>query len=163
MVPMKALAALFAEAGCDDVQTFIQSGNVVFHAGARLADALEGVLEAKLSHQFGFEIPLVLRSSDALRSVADNNPFLHGPRPEPEMAHVLFLAKAPIAKQVAALDPGRSPPDELAVRGREVYLRLPNGVGRSKLTNAYFDRALGTMGTMRNWRTVLALLALAGS
>jgi uncharacterized protein (DUF1697 family) len=61
---------------------------------------------------------------------------------------------------MAALDPARSPGDEFVARGRELYLRLPNGVARSKLTNAYFDRALATTSTIRNWRTVLELLAL---
>jgi len=64
---------------------------------------------------------------------------------------------------VSALDPKRSPPDELVVRGRDIYLRLPNGVARSKLTNAYFDATLRTTSTLRNWRTVLQLLEMARS
>jgi len=62
---------------------------------------------------------------------------------------------------VAGLDPGRSPPDEFVVRGREIYLRFPGGVARSKLTNAYFDSKLATTSTVRNWRTVLKLLDLS--
>lgn len=62
---------------------------------------------------------------------------------------------------VAQLDPGRSPPDEFLVRGREVYLHCPNGLGRSKLTNQYFDAKLATTSTVRNWKTVLKLLELA--
>jgi uncharacterized protein (DUF1697 family) len=62
---------------------------------------------------------------------------------------------------VAALDPLRSPPDAYAVRGREIYLQCPNGVGSTKLTNAYFDSRLATISTGRNWRTVLKLFELA--
>jgi uncharacterized protein (DUF1697 family) len=62
---------------------------------------------------------------------------------------------------VKGLDARRSPPDELAVVGRDVYLKLPNGVARSKLTNAYFDSKLDTVSTLRNWRTVLTLLEMA--
>jgi len=62
---------------------------------------------------------------------------------------------------VAALDPDRSPPDELAVLGREVYLRLPSGAGRTKLTLDWLERRLGTRGTARNWRTVTKLVELA--
>jgi len=61
----------------------------------------------------------------------------------------------------ADLDPGRSPPDEFALRGREIYLHLPNGAGRSKLTIDYFERVLGVRATQRNWNTLLKLLALA--
>jgi len=67
----------------------------------------------------------------------------------------------PAVRRVAGLDPERSPPDELAVRGREVYLRLPNGVARTRITNAWLDTELGTTSTLRNWRTVLALVGMA--
>jgi uncharacterized protein (DUF1697 family) len=76
------------------------------------------------------------------------------------MKHVAFLAATPTPAMVATLDPDRSPPDESAVRGREIYLRLPNGVARSRLTNAFFDSRLGTTSTLRNWRTVLKLVEL---
>ncbi len=62
---------------------------------------------------------------------------------------------------MAALDANRFKPDEFVVRGREIFLRLPKGVGKSKLTNDYFDRTLKTTSTVRNWRTVLTLLELA--
>jgi uncharacterized protein (DUF1697 family) len=75
--------------------------------------------------------------------------------------HVLFLADQPGAAAVASLDPDRSPPDAFVVRGREIYLRCPNGVGTTKLTNAWFDSRLATISTGRNWRTVLKLFELA--
>jgi uncharacterized protein (DUF1697 family) len=73
----------------------------------------------------------------------------------------MFLADAPARAAVAGLDSRRSPPDEFAVVGREIYLRLPHGVARTKLTNAWFDSRLATTSTMRNWRTVLKLVELA--
>ena len=63
------------------------------------------------------------------------------------------------AQRVAALDPNRSPPDQFRVVGREIYLCLPNGVARTKLTNAFFDSRLATVSTLRNWRTLLELMA----
>jgi uncharacterized protein (DUF1697 family) len=62
---------------------------------------------------------------------------------------------------VDRLDPERSAPDQFVVRGAEIYLRLPNGMARTKLTNAYFDRALDTVSTTRNWRTTSRLLEMA--
>ena len=73
----------------------------------------------------------------------------------------MFLAELPDSASVEALDPARSPGDEFAVVGREVYLHCPNGVARSKLTNSYFDSKLSTTSTSRNWRTVGKLLELA--
>lgn len=69
----------------------------------------------------------------------------------------------PDSAEASSLDPNRSPPDSFQLRGREIFLHCPNGVARSKLTNAYFDAKLGTTSTARNWRTVLKLNELAGS
>jgi uncharacterized protein (DUF1697 family) len=100
-----------------------------------------------------------VRTAKELADVVANNPFLKAGAPEKEL-HVMFLADAPSASRIETLDPARSPGDEFAVRGREIYLRLPNGTARSKLTNAYVDAKLGTVSTARNWRTVTTLLAM---
>ena len=71
--------------------------------------------------------------------------------------HVGFLADKPEPARVKLLDPKRSPPDEFEVKGREVYFHFPNGLGRSKLTNLWFDKELATLSTVRNWNTVLEL------
>jgi uncharacterized protein (DUF1697 family) len=73
----------------------------------------------------------------------------------------MFLADEPEKRAVAVLDRDRSPPDEFVVRGKDIYLSCPNGVARTKLTNAWFDRKLVTVSTGRNWRTVLKLHELA--
>jgi len=159
-LPMQSLRALFADAGCSDVRTYIQSGNVIFRASPSLARRIPAVIEQAISDQFGLRVPVVTRTTAGLRDVVIGNPFL--PRAtDTATLHVAFLGAKPTEAQVATLDPNRSPPDEFAVRGREIYLRLPNGVGRSKLTNAYLDSKLGTTSTLRNWRTVLRLAELA--
>jgi uncharacterized protein (DUF1697 family) len=157
MLPMRHLTEIFVAAGCGDVETYIQSGNVVFKAPLALAKKVPAVVERAVLGRFGFRVPVVMRTADELRGVARKNPFIAAGA-DVETLAVAFLADAPPAARVAALDPNRSPRDEFAVRGRDVYLRLPDGAARSKLTNAYFDSTLGTVSTARNWRTVLALL-----
>ena len=78
------------------------------------------------------------------------------------MLHVVFLAAAPAAGRAAALDPARSPPDELTLVGREVFLRCPNGMARTRITNAWLDATLATTSTVRNWRTVEKLAGDGG-
>ena len=102
-------------------------------------------------------MPVVTRSAVELRRAVEGNPFLAAGA-DVATLHVGFLASEPKAEPVAALDPARSPPDRFEVRGREIFLCLPDGVARSKLTNAYFDSKLATTSTFRNWRTVLTLL-----
>ena len=154
-VPMKDLVAMFEKAGCAEVSTYIQSGNVVFRAEAALAVKLPAAIGAAIKKRFGFEPPVVLRSGEELRKVAEGNPFI---KCEAETLHVAFLADLPGKEPVRSLEP--KPPDEFAVIGREIYLRCPNGYGKTKLTNAWFDSRLKTISTVRNWRTVLKLLEM---
>ena len=158
-VPMAGLRSLLSSLGHADVATYIQSGNAVF-ASARPSSAVAAELEERIELAFGARVDVLLRTPAELAGVVAQNPFL----PEETDAsrlYVVFLASGPPQAAVASLDPDRSPPDELAVRGRHVYLRLPNGAGRTKLTLDYVERRLGTRGTARNWRTVMKLLELA--
>lgn len=160
MLPMKDLAAMFADAGCTDVRTYIQSGNVVYAASAAVARKVPTLVEAAIAKRFGFAAPIQTRSVEELRAVVAGNPLLS--KHDPDVLHVIFLAKAPTAKQTDDLDPQRSPGDSFVVRGREIYVACPNGVARTKLTNAWFDSRLATVSTGRNWRTTQKLLELAG-
>lgn len=159
-LPMKELAAIFEESGCNDVRTYIQSGNVVFRADPTATEDIRSLISASILSRFGFQVPVVTRTDRELEEVVERNPFLHAGA-EADKLHVAFLAEQPDDAQVDALDPNRSPGDEFAVLGREVYLHCPNGLARTKLTNSYFDTTLSTTSTMRNWKTVLKLLELA--
>ncbi|MBW1880712.1 MAG: DUF1697 domain-containing protein [Deltaproteobacteria bacterium] len=159
-VPMAALRGLLEALGCGEVRTYIQSGNTVLTATKTLAARLPEALAEAMAERFGFRVSVLLRAGRDLERVATTNPFL-ATGADPRQLHVAFLAEVPEASAVATLDPDRSPPDRFIVRGPEVFLHLPNGVGRTKLTNAYLDRTLGTTSTVRNWRTVLALAELA--
>lgn len=158
-LPMTELTAIFEDLGAAHVRTYIQSGNVLFEANARIAAGLPSAVAAAIEERFGYRVPVVLRSASELARALEGNPFLQRGVTS-EALHVAFLADTPAAARVAALDPARSAPDTFEVQGREIYLHLPNGVARSKLTNDYFDRTLGTVSTIRNWRTVEALAAL---
>ncbi len=159
MLPMKELAVMFAKAGCADVQTFIQSGNVIFSAPAKLVGGIGEKIQKEIGKRFGFQVPIVIRTAEELARAVAGNPFIKAGA-DTDRLFVMFLADAPGPDAIAILDPKRSPPDEFIVRGREVHLKLVNGAARSKLTNAYFDSKLGTVSTARNWRTVTKLLGL---
>lgn len=159
ILPMKDLAEIFLKAGCTEVRTFIQSGNVLFNAPAKVAKQIARTMPEQIEKRFGHRPPFVIRTAEQLAVAAANNPFLQGGAAE-DKVHVMFLADAPDAARVKGLDPARSSPDAFAVRGADIYLFLPNGGGRSKLTNAYFDSKLATVSTIRNWRTVTTLLEM---
>jgi uncharacterized protein (DUF1697 family) len=157
---MKDLARLFSTAGCGDVKTYIQSGNVVFTAGRDIAKGVAERIAKDIEGSFGFKCPIILRSAAEMAAVVKANPFLAAGKNESTL-HVFFLSGEPTPAKVKNLDPARGTPDEFVVRGREIYGYFPNGLGRSKLTNTYFDSKLGVPSTARNWRTVLKLAELA--
>ena len=160
-LPMKDLTTIFNDAGCADVTTYIQSGNVIFQASDELAARIPVLITDSIASRFDLRVPVVTRSAAELNQVVTNNPFLDIESDFTKL-HVAFLADHPCSAESASLDPERSPPDTFQMRGREIYLHLPNGAARTKLTNAYFDSKLGTTSTARNWKTVLKLNELAG-
>ena len=158
-MPMKDLVEVCTGCKCADVRTYIQSGNVVFTAQASAVKKLAAELEKQLELRFGFAVPVVVRDREQMAHVVRSNPFLKAGKPEKTL-HVSFLASEPSAEAIAGLDPNRSPGDEFRVVGSEIYFHFPNGAGNTKLTSAYLDSRLKTVGTARNWATVLQLAAM---
>jgi uncharacterized protein (DUF1697 family) len=159
-VPMGALRELVEGVGLADVQTYVQSGNIVFSSPRRDAESLAPSLEKEIAAAFGVQTKVLVRSARQLAAL--EHPFLDDEK-ELGRLHVLFLRDRPADTAVRRLDPERSPPDRFEVKAREVFVHYPGGAGRSKLTTDYFERVLGTVGTARNWKTVLKLRELTAS
>jgi uncharacterized protein (DUF1697 family) len=159
IIPMPELKSLFASLELEDVTTYIQSGNVVFSSSTGDAQALAVAIEERIDEAFGLGTTVLVRTPVDLAEIAESNPYLRRGADLSKL-HVVFLSAPPEADAVAELEPARSPPDEFVVRGREIYLHLPNGAGRSKLTVDYFETRLGGRATARNWKTVTKLLEL---
>jgi uncharacterized protein (DUF1697 family) len=149
-VPMAGLREVFEDLGHGNVRTYIQSGNVVFDAKGSGPSVRTG-LEKAIDRTFGLDVTVLLRTPAELAKVAKQNPY--GPD-----AYVTFLDGIPDRKRVAALDPAPFAPDEFRVIGQEVYVRCPNGYGRTKINNTFFEKKLATRATTRNWKTVATLL-----
>jgi uncharacterized protein (DUF1697 family) len=156
-IPMAALRDTCAAAGCEDVVTYIQSGNVVLKSKLT-ADKLRAALEEAIAGEFGFNPAVMIRTARELAAVVDRNPYAGA---DEKTVHVGFLHAAPNAatkKCLAAMD---CAPEELVLAGRDVYLHLPNGMGRAPLP-VQMERCLRpTPITVRNWRTVTKLVELS--
>ena len=151
-VPMARLRELMEELGYKDVQTYVQSGNVVFSGPTRSEKHLESALEKA----FRFSVPVVLRTRDQLAKVVRANPF-RKVATDPAKYIVVFCAE----KAKVALKAADFAPEQFTVRGSEVYLWLPAGMAGSELAKLLAAKPIGTKSTARNWRTVEKLLALA--
>jgi uncharacterized protein (DUF1697 family) len=161
-VSMADLRALFGTLGCEDVTTYVQSGNVVFKNCVAGPDELAAEIEGRIARELGLGIRVLLRTDEQLAKVAADNPFA-AKESDALKLHVTFLAEAPEGTRIDALQAKQFAPDEFRVVGGEVYLHCPNGYGRTKLGNTYFEKELGVTATTRNWRTVTKLAELVSS
>jgi uncharacterized protein (DUF1697 family) len=158
---MDELRTVYGSLGLRDVQTYVQSGNVIFRTdkpGTALVRKIEDAIERK----FGFRCDVVLRTVAELRNVIARNPFASRRDVAPGKLLVTFLADEPAAgggerfvKRVSNCA------EEVRLDARELYIYFPNGVGRSKLQWHALAQALGTTGTARNWNSVTKMLEMA--
>jgi uncharacterized protein (DUF1697 family) len=162
MLPMSALTTMLVDAGCQNVRTYIQSGNVVLDATASLAKKLPSLISQRILDEAGFQPHILMRTGSEVAEIVARNPFQE-PGIDPGLLLVGFLQDVPPARMIKGLDPDRSPGDRFAVRGREIYLHLRCGVAKSKLTYTYIEATLGTLGTFRNWRTALKIAEIVAS
>ncbi|MDH3301107.1 MAG: DUF1697 domain-containing protein [Acidimicrobiia bacterium] len=159
-VPMAALREKLSDRGFDDVTTYIASGNVLLDAGDRReSEVVDDVADA-VAERFGFSIPVVARPVADWPGILAANPFPDA-EAEPKLLHISLCDRPPEPDTIAAFDVEAYLPDRLEIIGRELYLWYPNGSGRSKLTGAVLERALGVTTTARNWSTMLKLAELA--
>jgi uncharacterized protein (DUF1697 family) len=158
---MEELKALYQRQNLRDVETHIQSGNVIFRTaesdGARWGRHIENVIEKK----FGFRPRVILRTPAKFRSVIARNPFAKRNEMEPSKLAVIFLESDPgkaIREKVLAV---KADPEELRMEGSELYIYFPNGMARPKLSIPAIERILKTPSTGRNWNSVKKLLEIA--
>jgi len=159
-IGMADLRRSLQAAGLSDVQTYLQSGNVVLDASDEDPEAIAGTIQARIAADFGHQVEVLVVPCAAMDRVVSSNPFASHPDLDERWFHATFLF-GPVSEEVFAglkLPAGQG--ELAAFAGNVVFLCLPNGYGRTKLTNAYFERALRTPATTRNWRTVCALAGM---
>lgn len=162
-VSMAELQKLFESLGFKGTKTLIQTGNVVFRSDKAKPDAaaLADLLEKAIAGKFGFEVPVILRTREELRSVLDGNPWGKRKLPDNERVYISYLDKTPAKEGVHALAAVPSEEDEHIVRKKEVYLLIRGGYGKSKLSNTMVEKKLKVRATTRNLETSEKLIALA--
>jgi uncharacterized protein (DUF1697 family) len=158
-VSMPELRELLTGLGHEDVQTLLQSGNVVL-TSEETGGQLEQALEQAIAGELGVESRVVVRTARELAGVVKRNP-LADVADDPKRYQVSFLSAKPEAAVVRALKAADVAPEQVAVHGREIYAWHAEGIQRSPLAKLLTDRKLGVTATARNWSTVTKLLELA--
>lgn len=155
IIKMAALKQLCEGLGLGRVQTYIQSGNILFESD-EAPSLLRGRLEGAIAENFGLTVTVIMRTLPELASAAVACPF-----PAHDGLYVTYLEAEPSAEAVERLMGVQSEAEQVRVLGREAYLLYRDGAGKAKLTNAVLEKRLGLAATARNWRTTLKLLELA--
>jgi uncharacterized protein (DUF1697 family) len=159
-IAMSELRALLTRLGFSDVQTLLQSGNVIFRGKAQRPGNVERLLETETAARLKLTTEYFVRTADEWKSVVARNPFREEATRDPGHLVVTLLKDAPQAGQFEALRAAITGPEIVHLDGRQAYIVFPDGIGRSKLTTALTERKLGTSGTGRNWNTVMKIAAL---
>ncbi len=162
-IKMADLKDIYISMGFKPVKTYIQSGNVIFKSNMDDPEDLAEMITQKIFETFNYRVEVVIRTMEELKAVVKSCPF--GDKEE-EYSHVTFLSAIP-HDMVHSIDmeniKGIKSTEKLVLVSREIYLYLPEGYGRTKLNNNFFEKKLGLNATTRNWKTVNKLLEIAES
>jgi len=157
---MAELRSMLTKLGFKDVQSLLQSGNVVFTGDGRSSADLETLLETEARKRLRVDIHFILRSAEEWNTIVTKNPFRDEAKNDPGHLLVMCLKKSIGKREVTALQAAIKGRETVRGNGRDLYFVYPDGVGRSKLTHAIIERTIGTNGTARNWNTVLKINGL---
>ncbi|HLN60655.1 MAG TPA: DUF1697 domain-containing protein [Symbiobacteriaceae bacterium] len=160
IIKMADLRTMLERMGLGFVQTYIQSGNVVFQS-EEAEEPLRRAMEEEIKRVFGFDVPVALRTAAELRAILARCPYPAENLLPGESLLVSLLAAAPSPEGVDRLGAVSHEPDEFRLLGRELYLLCRQPIHKSKLTNQFFEKKLGVPVTARNWQTMTKLAALA--
>jgi uncharacterized protein (DUF1697 family) len=159
-ISMSDLKKLYESLDFKNVVTYVQSGNVIFDTTKQEASKLSSLIETQIKKSFNLSVSVLLRDKNDLQRIISINPFIKRKK-DPIKLYVTFLHSAPAPFDFNKLPLPSTESDEFIIIDREIFIFCPNGYGRSKLNNNFFEKKLNVIATTRNWNTVTTLFKLA--
>jgi len=161
LIKMADLRSLYESFCFKRVETYIQSGNVIFESDNTNQIELKTIIEQGIEEKYGFHVPVEIRNQLEFEQILQNCPFQSiNLAAEGFKYLVSFLSSIPPEEKVSEFQSYVIPPEELFIINREIYFHSPNGYGKSKLTNNFFENKLNVKATTRNWKTMNKLVEL---
>jgi uncharacterized protein (DUF1697 family) len=161
IIKMEVLKLLYMELGFQHVQTFIQSGNVIFQSSISESGELESIITRKIEEIFNFYVPVIVLAREELKLIIENNPYAKIENIDVSLLHVTFLSELPASSNIDKLQHITFENDEFFIENKAIYLYIKGGYGKTKLSNNFFESKLKVKATTRNWKTTCELLKLA--
>lgn len=161
VIKMEALRQMYADLGYTNIKSYIQSGNVLFDTNATKRETLGVTIQKKIGDTFGFyDVPVLILEQNDIAEVLDKHPFDEDQLNDIKRLNITFLEMAPSDELKAVVEKIDYNPDKFWITDKAVYTYCPNGYGRSKLTNNFFEKKLNVKATTRNWRTTNKILSM---
>jgi uncharacterized protein (DUF1697 family) len=161
LIKMAALKKMYENLNFEYVQTYVQSGNVVFLSKENGPKKLEKIIASEIATEFGYEVPVIVLNVKTLESIIESNPFSKDKMKDISFLHVTFLAESPGPFDKESIIAKKQPNEEIEFAGNAIYLYCPNGYGNTKLNNNFLETKLKVKATTRNWKTTNELLKLS--
>lgn len=159
-IRMADLKNLYESLGLAGVETYVQSGNVIFESNETDIQKLRDSIESQIEATFGFSVPVLMRSAEDFRRIIQSHPFKNE---EPTRVLVTFLYEQPDQSKLVDLSHYEDKVDKFAIGEQEIFLFCPGGYGKTKLSNTFLEKKLGVTATTRNWKSVNALYGMASA
>ncbi len=156
---MADLKVALSKIGLQNVVTYIQSGNLIFASG-KDNSVLEQEIATCISNEFGFQVPVIVKSKADLERNINDNPYY---KEDNSKLHFTFLKSGPNRTNLKTINYTAFLPDKFKISTDVIYLCLENKYHKTKPSNAYFEKQLQTQTTTRNWKTTYKLLELCNN
>jgi uncharacterized protein (DUF1697 family) len=163
MIKMDALKKMLENMGFQNVETYIQSGNVFFESEEENAAGIGFKIKQEISKVFGYDVPVIMVSKTDLELCFKNNPYLKEKECDIKKLYVAFISKELTAAAINDLKISNFKPDEAAIDSNRIYIKYAIGAGKTNLDQKYIEKKLNVVATIRNWNTVTKLLEMYNS
>lgn len=160
MIKMEALKTSLEAIGFENVQTYIQSGNVFVDTEEENAAAVGFKIKQEIFKTFGHEVPVVVIGKTDLESCLKNNPFLKEAKVDIKKLYVAFISTTLKSDSINDLRISQFKPDEASIDANRIYIKYAVGAGKTRFDQKYIEKKLNVIATIRNWNTVTQLLQL---
>ena len=160
MIKMDALQKMLENMGFQNVETYIQSGNVFVDSEDENAASVGFKIKQEISKVFGYDVPAVMVTKSDLENCFKNNPFLKDKNCDTKKLYVAFISKELTSLALNDLKISQFKPDEAAIDSSRIFIKYDVGAGKTRLDQKYIEKKLNVTATMRNWNTVTKLLEM---
>ena len=157
-VPMAELKVLLAKHGFKNVQTYIQSGNIILESSSLKPFQIEDKIQKALYKYYGFEVSVFVKTPIELKRIFEDCPFSEAKRKD---SYFVLLHDVPTKQQIEEVSKKVYEFDEYIIQNNCIYLYCEKGMGKSKFNMKYFENKLNTFATTRNYNTMVKLLSLS--